>query len=138
MIRVEPLSTTAWNDISENAHKVAFGTVKPASLERIDFALMAVDSASDQPLGYVTCREHDAETLYWQFGGALPGTKGTIKSWRAYQEGLGWCEGRYKRVTTMIENTNLPMLELALKAGFLVNGIRYTADKILVELVKEF
>ena len=138
MIRVDPLSTTAWETMSENAHKIAFGKVKPASLDRIDFALLAVDQESDRPLGYVTCREHDAETLYWQFGGALPGTRGTVNSWGTYLALIDWCSSRYRRLTTLIENKNVVMLKMAMKAGFLINGIRYSSDSILVELVKEF
>ncbi len=82
-MKLEVIDSKTWALHSEDAHKIAFGKVKPASWDRIDFALLAVDD-SEMPMGYITCREHDHETIYWQFGGAFPGTKGTCKTWLIY------------------------------------------------------
>ncbi len=135
MITVEYFDKKAWELYSENAHKIAFQERKPASNDRIDFALMAIKEGT--PMGYMTCRELEADTLYWQFGGAFPGTKGTTWSWWAYLAFVDWCREKYKRVTTIIENTNLPMLKMAMKVGFRINGTRFYAGSILVELVLE-
>jgi len=124
--------------MSEDAHKIAFGKVRPARIERIDYALLAVDSETEKPMGYVTCREHDAETVYWQFGGAFPGTKGSGQTFEGCTKLMEWCEGRYKRITGRVENTNLPALHLALKLGFLINGVQHASGTVLLELVKEF
>ena len=135
MIRIEVYDQKAWATFSENAHKIAFGEIKPADMDRIDFALMAVRDTT--PLGYITCREFDKDTLYWQFGGAFPGTKATSLSWKVYQSLVEWCRPRYKRITTLIENTNLVMLKMAMKVGFRVCGVRFYNGSILVEHVLE-
>lgn len=134
---VVQLSREQWAKHSELAHLIVFNKRKPASMDRIDFALVA--QKDDALISYVTCREHDAETLYWQFGGAFPGTKNTSLSFQAYQMGINWCKEKgYKRVTTAVENTNIVMLKFALKVGFLIVGIRNHHGSVLVELVLEF
>ncbi len=134
-IRIERFDRREWMKLSENAHRVCFGTLKPAEWDRIDYALMAV---AEQPVGYLTCREFDAETVYWQFGGSFPGAKGTLLSWRAYQAFVDYAQSKYKRVTTLIENDNLAMLKMALKIGFRVIGTRTFRGSILLEHLLEF
>jgi hypothetical protein len=138
MIRVEKLSAQQWQYFSEDAHKIAFGELKPASLDRIDYALLAVCERDDKPTGYVTCRELDADSVYWQFGGAMPGAKETVKSFRTYEAFVGWHRSHYKRVSTFIENENTPMLKMAMKVGFRVVGIRNFKGSILLEHLLEF
>jgi RimJ/RimL family protein N-acetyltransferase len=125
-----------WKAVSEAAHLVCFGERKEVSMDRIDFALVVGEN--DAPSGYVTCREHDAETLYWQFGGAFPGTRSTSLSWKGYQALVDWCKTRYKRITTLIENTNIVMLKMAMKVGFRIQGVRVFKGQILVEHLLEF
>lgn len=133
---VVQISAENWAKHSEQAHLVVHGTYKPASMDRIDFALVA--QKDDELISYVTCREHDADTLYWQYGGSFPGTRETSVSFSAYRMGIEWCRGKYKRVTTVIENKNHVMLKFALKVGFSIVGIRNFKDQILLELVLEF
>jgi hypothetical protein len=80
----------------------------------------------------------DAETLYWQFGGAFPGTIGTIHSFGCYEQFLAWCGDKYSRVTTLIANDNLVMLKMAMKVGFRIQGIRYYGGDVLLEHVVGF
>lgn len=136
--------------MSENAHLAVFETYKPASLDRIDFALLI--ERGETLMGFATCREHDAETLYWQYGGALPGTKSSSLTFPGYQAVVAWSKERYKRITTIIENDNVVMLKFAMKVGFRIVGVRtHIAKKertvenynnivphILLELVLEF
>ncbi len=136
-MKLEVIDSKTWALHSEDAHKIAFGKVKPASWDRIDFALLAVDD-SEMPMGYITCREHDHETIYWQFGGAFPGTKGTCKTWLIYNLAAEYCSNHYKRITTVIENTNISMLKMAMKLGFIIVGVRGVQGSVLLELVKEF
>lgn len=126
-----------WDQFSEDAHKIAFGTIKPVSQDRLDFALIVINEDQNVPMGYVTCRELDSDTVYWQFGGAMPGTKNTKNSWEAYKALVDWCELKYKRITTLIENDNLVMLKMAMKVGFRISGIRYYKG-VLVEHILEF
>ena len=136
VMRVERFTAREWAAFSEDAHRICFEQVKPAQYDRIDFALLVVDD--EKPCGYVTVREHDPETVYWQFGGAFPGTKDTAKTFRGYQLTVDYTRERYKRITTRIENTNIPMLKMAMKVGFRIIGTRTFKGSILVELLLEF
>jgi len=135
MIEVKKLLPNEWALFSENAHKICFNELKPQSFDRIDFALLGV--LDGVPSGYVTCREYDHETLYWQFGGAFPGTRTTIRSWETYEALTDFCRGKYKRITTLIENTNTVMLKFAAKMGYRIIGIRSYKDSILLEHLLE-
>lgn len=101
-------------------------------MDRISFALLAIGEKDDL-LGYITCRESDKFSLYFQYGGAFPGTIKTSMSFKAYQECINFCRPKYKRITTMIENTNTSMLKMAMKVGFRIQGINYFDGHIFVE-----
>lgn len=133
---VEKLTPAEWKLLSEDAHKVAFGTVKPSELERIDYALVCVEGVQLQ--GYLTAKEMDAKTVYWQFGGAFPGTKGTTNAFLGYLSFVRWTKERYDRVQTRIENKNTAMLKMALKVGFEIVGVRVTQGCTMVELELDF
>lgn len=135
-MKVIHFSKTAWVEYSEQAHSIVFGKIKPKEWDRIDYALMAVNDKV--PMGYITCREHDALSVYWQFGGVFPGTKDTTASYRVLQAFICWAKERYKRVTMLIENKNLVMLKMAMKAGFRISGIRYFNESVLLEHLLEF
>lgn len=114
-----------------------FGCHRDPEIEKIDFALICLNEKQDY-LGFITCKEMDAESVYWQFGGAFEETKNTIRVLPAYRMFIEWCSGKYKRITTRIENTNLAMIKLALKCGFLINGTWNFKNKIYLELCLEF
>lgn len=133
---VEQLSPADWKTLSEDAHKVAFGTVKPVADERIDYALICVEGTKLQ--GYLTAKEMDGKTVYWQFGGAFPGTKGTPSTFKGYLAFVRWTMERYERVQTRIESKNTAMLKMALKVGFEVVGVRVAQGFTMVELELEF
>lgn len=136
VLRVE--KDTWYQNFSQNAHKIAFGEMQSPDTQRIDYALFVVDEG-DCPSGYITVREWDSDTCYWQFGGALPKAKGTIKSWRAYEACVKWTKDKgYKRITTYIENTNKAMLRFAEKAGFTITGCRNFKGQVLLEHLLEF
>lgn len=132
MFEVIEIDGETWKETySELAHRIGFGKIKKKETERIDFALMAVDTK--KPLGYITCRELDDKTLYWQFGAPFPGTKGTANVFRAYEAGAKYCLKRYNRILTYIGNKNTPMLRLAMQVGFRITGVRIYDDEVLVE-----
>lgn len=132
---VRRLNPEEWRLNSEAAHACAFGEFRPKELERIDFALVAL---KDEGLvGYAQCIEMSATHLYLQYGGAFLDCQKTMAVVPCYISLIDWCSEKYKRVSTRIENTNLPMLRLALKLGFLVIGTRATDNKIFLELLKE-
>ena len=137
-MRIERATPHQWASLSEDAHLAVFGTLKPATFDRIDYALLAVDS-QQKPLAYLTARETDHETVYWQFGGSFPGARGTPQSYRAFQAFLRYTkEAGYKRVTCLVENTNTVFLKFVMKAGFLIQGVRMFKSTVLVEHMLEF
>lgn len=134
---VKKISPEDWKFFSEFAHESVFGKKKPVEMERIDFALLCV-SDKEIPMGYITCRENDSETIYWQFGGVFPGTKDTILSFRVMQAMVRFCKEHYKRITYLVENTNTAMLKFAMRMGFKIQGVRYHNGSVLLEHVLEF
>lgn len=130
-MRVEIFSSSEWRELSADAHLTCFGEVNDPSRERINLALMAVD---DAPVAYMTIRELCPETIYLQYGGAFPGTQGTVKSFRGYTLMLSkLSELGYKDALTNIENSNIPMLKFAMKAGFKIIGTRNYDGSVMVE-----
>lgn len=131
------ISPEDWKVLSEKAHLIVFNEKKPSDFDRIDFTLM-VESFLGVPMQYVTCQELDASSLYWQYGGSFPSTKGTVHSLRAFQLLLRWAkEQRYERVGFRVENDNYAMLKLAMKCGFKVIGIRVFGKHTLLEHMVE-
>lgn len=135
--KVVSVETREWAKLSAEAHLVVFGEQRKSDLDRIDFVLLALDDIGT-PSGYITCIEMDSETLYWQHGGALPNTKDSLLAFRGYEKFVEWGRGQYKRITTRIENTNLAMLKMALRVGFLIQGTWTFKNQIYVELCLEF
>ncbi len=133
MISVTKLSPKEWSDVSRAAHLICFQAEHDPSIDRIDFALLAMNE-KDVPMGFITVRELSKTHLYWQFGGAFPGTKGTLFSYQAYQAGKEWCAAHYETICTYIENKNVIMLKFAMKLGFRIIGIKHSFGKTLVEL----
>lgn len=136
-MRVVRVDKNEWKALAERAHLIVFGEKMVADEDRIDFTLV-LEGEADHLMGYVTCREFDAKSLYWQYGGAFPGTKSTSLSYPGYTMLTRWCEGRYDRILTMVENTNCVMLKMHLRNGFKICGFRMHHGKGLVELMKEF
>jgi RimJ/RimL family protein N-acetyltransferase len=134
---IRKLSPEEWTLISENAHRAMFKENRAASLDRISFAIIVEDEGG--LCGYLTARELDAENVYWQFGGAFPGTHSSHKAFEYYgaliekMKELG-----YKRITTLVENDNVRYLKLAMHFGFRIIGVRIFKGTVLVELLNDF
>ena len=65
-----------------------------------------------------------------QYGGAV---KKGYKTLSAYLKMIELLKGSFLNITTLIENTNHPMIKLAMKAGFNINGIRIKSGNIYLE-----
>lgn len=136
-VQVQRIPAHAWiTQFSEHAHRIAFGEIMPKTLERIDYALLAV--TEKESLMYVTCREIDEHSLYCQFGGAMPGAKGTPASREAADAIMAWIKSRYQRMGFMCENENYPMIRLAVNLGFKIVGLRNVKGSVLLEHLVEF
>lgn len=136
MREVEKILPKDWVVLAENAHLICFLEKRSSDTDRIDFALVV--KREGVLLSYITCREADKDTLYWQFGGAFPGTKSTSLSFLAYQDCVNYCKERYKRICTLIENSNTVMLKMAMKVGFKIVGLRVSNHGVLLEHLLEF
>lgn len=134
-IQVDQLFPDEWRVLSESAHQAMFDEKRPSTMDRIDYALVLKDEAG--LVGYCTCRELDDESVYWQYGGAFPGTHSSPKAVEAYTVLVSWAHAKYKRITTLVENDNVRYLKLAMHAGFRIIGCRMFGGKILVELLNE-
>jgi hypothetical protein len=119
-----------WSLVAEKMHTETFKEFRPSSLNRIDFALVCW---GDEPLGYMTCREMDSESLYIGYGGVLPANRKSTKSFNGYLELLAYIKERYLRASTLIENNNIEMIRLAHKVGFRITGIRNFKSQIFLE-----
>ena len=105
MIEIIKIEPSHWVKLfSEDAHMAVFGENKPATLDRIDFTLLALDN--DKPIGYMTCREFDSESVYWQYGGVVDEKKGTVYAMKTYGGVNGdfsttWCTRNCARPRSM-------------------------------------
>jgi RimJ/RimL family protein N-acetyltransferase len=133
---VEKINPGEWASLAKDAHLICFNEVREPSMDRIDYAL--INSRDGDPLNYCTVRELDSESVYWQYGGAFPNSKGTGTTYYSYQRNAEWTfEQGYKRITTYIENNNVAMLKIAIKVGFRVIGTRTFNNHIMLELLLE-
>lgn len=135
-MRVVRVEKEEWKEVSEDVHAVVFSEKKPVSTERIDFALVVETDHASAPLAYATCRELDSESLYFQYGGSFPGTKGTVLSLSCMRALLEWAQANgYRRVAFLVENTNLPMLKMGMRVGAFIRGVRVFQHSVLLEHV---
>lgn len=137
-IRVEKLPAKIWRQYAENAHLIVFDERRKAEMDRIDYALLAVDTETDTPAGYITCREYDSHSVYWAYGGAFPSVRGTNQSFPVYKKFIQWARENYQSVFTQIENTNRTYLKFALQVGFIIRGCRSWDGRVYVELALDF
>lgn len=130
-MELKVLSSDEWSVFAEAAHLAVFGEHRPSSMNRIDFAL--VSEKDGVPMSYTTIREVDSESVYMNYGGSFPSAKGTIYSMKSYIAFIDFLKSKYQNITTLIENTNTPMLKFAMKAGLVVIGVRTFKKSILLE-----
>ena len=128
------ISPEEWVKYAEDSHAAVFKEFRPSSMDRISYALAATDES--RVIGYVTCRETDSESLYWQHGGAVD-TRYGVAAYRGFEAFLDNAKP-YKRVTTLVRNDNIRYLHLLMKFGFRVIGLRCVKNEIFLELTIEF
>lgn len=127
---------TQWDLVSEGIHAVIFGEIRPASLNRYDFTLSVWDEST--PVGYISFRETDSESVYISYGGIMPESRNSEKSKKAFLLILEQIRETYKRANMLVENTNIFMLKKALNAGFIPVGITNYCGQTYVDLRMEF
>lgn len=135
VIKFDPVTWA--REWAELAHSIVFNEKRSGDMNRIDFALLVINHATDVPAGFCTVRELDRESIYWQYGGAFPGTQSTFWVVGVYEALLDWCRGKYKRISTLVSNENIPYLKLCMKFGFRIIGVRLFKNEVFVELLNE-
>lgn len=132
MIDVERVEKSEWSSVSESAHSAVFQEIRPKEWDRIDYALLTVEDG--RLYGYCTVRELDSKSIYLQYGGAFPPASKSVKAYRCYGALINYFVGKYEHVTTLVENTNVAYLKLAMAFGFRIIGVRFFSGEIFVEL----
>lgn len=125
-----------WALLARNSNIAVFGEQMDPKDERIDFTYVALED--DKMVGFVSCQERDADSLYIQYGGLVKPKQGQGFGSEGFPNLLAMIASEYQRVGLLVENTNMPMLKMALGAGFLVIGMRNFKGKVLLEMGKEF
>jgi hypothetical protein len=125
-----------WSSVAEAIHSEVFNEFRGKEINRIDYVLVVWHDSI--PLGYMTLRESDSASIYIGYGGILPEARKNIRSYGGYMMLLAYLKQRYDRATTLIENTNIEMLRLAFKAGFIVTGLKAFKEYIFLELTLEW
>lgn len=124
-----------WELVSEGIHELVFDEIRPSFLNRIDYALVVWD---EEPIGYVTCRETDSESIYISYGGIIPKNRRTDKSKQAMNEIISYLKSNYKRANMLVENTNIFMLKKALNNNFIPVGVANYRGSIFIDLRYEW
>lgn len=135
-MNVVKYSKEDWDLVSEDIHQSVFGEFRPSSLNRFDFALAAWEH--EHPVGYITCRETDAESVYISYGGVFPENRQSRDSKAGMSAIIDYLKFHYKRANMLVENSNVFMLKKALNHGFLPVGIANYCGSIFVDLRLEW
>lgn len=135
---IKKIGSNLWHEMmAESAHFVTFGETGRKGIERCDFAYLVIEEDTNEVAGYVSCIEMDGETVYWQYGGAMPDKRNTYRTMYGYRLMISRALEEFERVTTRIENTNITMLKMAMAMGFLIVGTWNFKNKIYLELLLE-
>jgi hypothetical protein len=136
MIEVKKLNPEEWSEFSKLAHAIVFEENRPAEMNRISFCYVTEEDSL--PLCFVTVRELDNESLYFQYGGAFPSSIGTPKTKESLSKTLEQASSEgFKRVSWLVKNTNVAMQKLSFNVGFIPTGIRNFEGEIYVEYHKK-
>ena len=132
-IEVVKYSPEQWYSRAEDAHTLVFKKQRDPWMDRISYALLAVKN--DEPIGYVTCRETDRDSVYWQFGGFLDEFKG-LNAVKGTEKFLNICDEKYNQISDLDKNDNINCLHLLMKMGFRAIGIRVFENEIFLEIYR--
>lgn len=135
-MQISLISKEEWKVVSQNVHSAVHGTIRSPEVDRVSYVIVAYDG--DEPFGYIAVQERSSKVAYFQWGGVFPCDRGTVKTYNAYKLATDFAKKMYECIETKVENSNISMLRLAMKAGFLVTGITTDkAGKVFLELTME-
>ena len=131
----------AWSEIADRYPAIFAKFFENEQYNECDTPFQVVTGEDDggELVGFLAGYWHNQETLYIQRIGLDQSLRGKhlamqfvpeVFAW-AYQQGIRYLMG-------VVENTNIPALVVALKAGFRIIGTRMdTNGKLYVEIIKE-
>lgn len=128
---IQKYNADEWRELGHYAHRLVFQENRDPLIDRISFALLAHNG--EEPVGYVTCRELDSESLYWQYGGAMDEFRG-FTAVTAFKLFFDHCRENYNRISMLVKNDNIKCLHLLMKMGFVAIGIRFFGGDIFLEM----
>jgi hypothetical protein len=130
---VDIIDCEAWDELSDMAQISTFEERRPAYMNKIDYAL-GVRTDNDI-ISWVTVRELDHESVYWQYGGCLPKHRNTLNSFKSYKMMKDFCfKNGIKYISTLVESDNIVMLKMAFKIGFRIIGTKSLDNTTYVDL----
>jgi hypothetical protein len=135
---IKQYSANEWELLAQVSHFLVFDVNRPAELNRIDYALLIIDKEKDCPCGFITIRELDADSVYWQYGGAMPQYQKSIAAFSMFESVIEWTKVRYKRMSTLVKNDNFPMLKFYMRLKAKVIGCRNFHGEVFLEHLLEF
>lgn len=134
---VKKITPIMWENLSSHAKIISFNEISHPHSDRIDYALLIVDEKSETPAGFMTIKEMDCSTAYLQHGGAFPEHINSIHVFPQYMACIAELCRNYEHLWTRIENTNISMLKMAMKAGFRITGTFFHTPKLYLELLMD-
>lgn len=136
MIKIVPAPSDEWQrHCNEQAFKATFGDALLPTSHLLDLALLAIDTETDRPIGFVTIKNEQRHIARMNVGGMF--VKGHYTA-EAFKKAVAWLKGEYKAATMEVENGNVAMLKLAMNHGFLVIGTRHFIGRTFLELFLDF
>jgi RimJ/RimL family protein N-acetyltransferase len=125
------LTPKEWEEHKDSYYSKVFGKLRGGQ-ERIDYCLIVF--CKGEIGGFLTCKELDVQTVYIQYGGVVPELRGTVYSASGVAAVTRHLSERYRFVRLRVDNSNASMLRVALKLGFLIEGLIHFNKNILLEL----
>jgi hypothetical protein len=128
------LTPSEWAEIAEVARLKSFGDFRPASFDRIDFAMLLLDD-QNRPVGYANGSALTADTWHMKYVAAFHRDVGihVMGDFDPIVHGHLRALG-FRRVLTHISPENLPALRFTMKLGYRICGYANFANEPLVEL----
>ena len=131
------LTPSEWSASAANAHIAAFDEKPPVGFDNIDAALLIVNTIIDKPIVYITVKDLGNGEIYLKHGGAFDLAKNSTWVFSAYRLAIAHLSESYNKLSTLVHNTNVRYLKMALSVGFKVTGMKVIEGNLLLELTME-
>lgn len=128
------LTPEEWRMSARDAHVAAFDEMPPEGYDNIDAALLVINTIVDKPIVYITVKDLGGGEVYLKHGGAFDLAKNSTWAFSAYRLAIAHLSESYNKMSTLVHNTNIKYLKMALSVGFKVTGMKVVEGNTLLEL----